>query len=125
MKQKILGFSNRVKTLFKRSYVTSYRVFYLGVLGLLPISSYAQIDKVNNALSGVESDLTRLGGTVIGVVKILVGVLAVVGLVTLVVKFQEGDHEAKKKLTMWLGALVIFFVALTVIEEMFSLRGNS
>ncbi|MBR8801717.1 DUF4134 family protein [Porphyromonas levii] len=125
MKQKILGISNRVRALFARGAVTSHRVFYLGALGLLPASSYAQIEDVNNALSGVKRDLSTFGGTVIGVVKILVGVLAVVALVTLVVKFQEGDHEAKKKLTMWLGALVIFFVALTVIEQMFSLRESS
>lgn len=95
------------------------------LVGLLPSSVVAQntISKVSDALDGQVSELSRLGNTIVSIIQIISGILAVVALVTLVVKFQEGDHEAKKKLTFWVGGLVILFLALSIVKQLFNI-GN-
>lgn len=98
------------------------KLYYFGALGLLSAtSSFAQLSSVNGELEQVTSDLKDTSAKVISIVQVLAGILSVVALITLVVKFQEGDHEAKKKLMMWLGGLVVFFIAISIVKSLFTL----
>lgn len=116
-----------MKKFFPSNVWTSLRkLYYFGFLGLLPATeSFAQLGKVNSELSKVTGDLRTTAKNTITIVQILSGILAVVALITLVVKFQEGDHEAKKKLMMWLGGLVVFFIAISIVKSLFEIGGAS
>lgn len=102
------------------------KLYYFGFLGLLPATeSFAQgLSQVNSELSKVTEDLKISASNVISIVQVLAGILAVVALITLVVKFQEGDHEAKKKLMMWVGGLVVFFIAISIAKSLFKIGGG-
>ena len=102
------------------------KLYYFGFLGLLPATeSFAQgLSQVNAELGKVTEDLRTTATNVISVVQVLAGILAVVALITLVVKFQEGDHEAKKKLMMWVGGLVVFFIAISIAKSLFKIGGG-
>lgn len=125
MKTKKRGFGEEPNKILQSIGEQLYRMRYLGVLGvmalLLPSPAVAQVDKVSGAIGNVVGQMGGLASNVIQLVKIVIGILAVVALISLVVKFQEGDHEAKKRTTMWLGGLVITFVALTIIQQLFGL----
>lgn len=103
------------------------KLYYFGFLGLLPATeSFAQggLTQVNAELGKVTESLRTTAANVISIVQVLAGILAVVALITLVVKFQEGDHEAKKKLMMWVGGLVVFFIAISIAKSLFKIGGG-
>lgn len=110
------------KRVLSNGWTSLRKLYYFGFLGLLPATdSIAQLSNVNKELNDVSKDLKDTATYVISIVQVLAGILAVVALVTLVVKFQEGDHEAKKKLMMWVGGLVVFFIAISIAKSLFSI----
>lgn len=90
---------------------------------MLPATeTFAQgLSEVNAQLEGVTTNLKETATKVISIVQVLAGILAVVALITLIVKFQEGDHEAKKKVMMWVGGLVVFFIAISIAKSLFGI----
>ncbi|WP_018028468.1 DUF4134 family protein [Porphyromonas somerae] len=114
------------KRVLSNGWTSLRKLYYFGFLGLLPATeSFAQgLSQVNSELSKVTEDLKISASNVISIVQVLAGILAVVALITLVVKFQEGDHEAKKKLMMWVGGLVVFFIAISIAKSLFKIGGG-
>lgn len=114
------------KNILSNGWTSLRKLYYFGFLGLFPATeSFAQgLSQVNAELGKVTEDLRTTATNVISVVQVLAGILAVVALITLVVKFQEGDHEAKKKLMMWVGGLVVFFIAISIAKSLFKIGGG-
>lgn len=112
------------KRVLSNGWTSLRKLYYFGFLGLLPATdSFAQkgLSQVNTELGNVSQGLRTTATNVISIVQVLAGILAIVALVTLVVKFQEGDHEAKKKLMMWVGGLVVFFIAISIAKSLFEI----
>lgn len=120
---------NRLGTYLHKRIASCRRALLLVISAVAPIFTYAQIgsnptlDNVNSELKGLSRGLGNIANTVLNLVQLIAGILALVALVTLVAKFQEGDHEAKKKLMMWLGALIVLFAAISIVKALFNIGG--
>lgn len=77
---------------------------------------------MNAELGKVTDKLRTTGANVISVVQVLAGILAVVALMALVAKFKGGVHEAKKKQMMWVGGLVVFFIVISIVKTLISVK---
>lgn len=72
-----------------------------------------------SALNSVTGQIKSTSGGIINLILLISGILALGGAAIAAYDFWNGEHEAKKKLLMWLGGCVFIWGAYLITRSMF------
>lgn len=68
-------------------------------------------------IHGATQGLSDLGDSVVDLIRVIMGLGAIVVLGVVIFKVFKGDREAAEKLAWWVAGLAIGFVLLTIVQE--------
>ena len=93
------------------------------MIGLLsPISLVAQnIGNATQALNQATSELKQVYTVGVNMAMVIAGIVAVIALVTALVKWTQGQSEAAATAGKFLGGIIFFIIGLAIIKSAFSL----
>lgn len=81
------------------------------------------LNSVNAALGQANQQMKGMVGTILTGLQIITGVIALFCIVTVVIKFNQGDREAAKKLGYWVAGIVLFELMVALVKAVFGLGG--
>lgn len=86
-------------------------------LFLMCTAAFAETDYTGaNVLTGISDSLSSIVENVVNLLRIVLGLGALVTLVIVVFKIFKGEREAAEKIAWWVAGLTIGFVLLSVVK---------
>lgn len=96
------------------------KLLAVAAMAALPVFSMAQSgSNAKTALSKVNSELTGIFDTVANLALVIAGVMAVVGVIMVFAKIQQGDQQAAKTIGGWFGGILFVSLAIGIVIKAF------
>lgn len=101
-----------------KNFLSKYRyaICFGAFMFLFAFAGHAQNEGVQ-VLNSAKQGLSNLLDTLVGLLKVVMGLGALVVLAIVIFKVFKGDREAAEKLAWWVAGLTLGFVLMTVVQN--------
>lgn len=94
----------------------------VAALTVSPLAAVAQSgSQAKTALTKVTTELSGIFDTVSNLALVIAGVMAVVGVIMVFAKIQQGDQQAAKTIGGWFGGIMFVSLAIGIVIKAFFL----
>lgn len=94
----------------------------VAALAVSPLAVMAQSgSQAKTALTKVTTELSGIFDTVSNLALVIAGVMAVVGVIMVFAKIQQGDQQAAKTIGGWFGGIMFVSLAIGIVIKAFFL----